>query len=153
MNIRNGTIEDIEQIIDLGKVMYEESLHYGKLNFDEDKVRQLLEWAIEAYEGILIVADDNGKIAGGFLGCIGPLWFSTDPVAHDMAIFLHPDYRHGGLGVKILKEAIVIAKQKGVFAFLVSNATGYESERVEKLFEFVGMKRLGGVYSMFVENE
>lgn len=155
LNVRYGKAEEkhIEQILDLGQVMYEESIHFGKSSFSKEKVESLLHWAINDDKGILIVATIGNEVLGGFLGCIAPLWFSEDEVAMDMAIFLHPKYRHGLIGVKLINEAFKMAKEKGVSEFMISNATGYESERVESLFEFVGMKRIGGVFVMNLENQ
>lgn len=147
-----GEEKHIEQILELGDVMYKESIHYGKSSYNKEKVESLLRWAVNDDKGIIVVATAGEKVVGGFLGCIGPLWFSEDDVAMDMAIFLHPSFRHGMIGCSLIQEALKQAKSKGVDQFMISNATGYESERVERLFEYVGMDRIGGVFIMNLEN-
>ncbi len=146
MLVRLGREEDITAMLDLGIVMHRES-GYRDYPLSIDKLHSVLLYAITSPDGLCITAvSETGEVVGGFIGGFNEHWFGHTRVAYDLALFLHPDHRGGSAGVRLLKKAFEVAKERGAVDMIVSNSTGYETERVEKLYEFVGMTRLGGVY-------
>lgn len=80
-----------------------------------------------------IVAKQNGAIVG-FAG----IWYSVDD-AHITNIVVHKNYRHLGIGSKLLEKLIDLAKSKGSLTLEVNTS----NTNAEKLYLKYGFKTLG----------
>lgn len=149
MKIENAKPDDVLALVELGALMFTESEHYRQFSIDGTKVFNLLNYLIEDPSGIVIVAREaDGRAVGGFVGGVAEMWFSSETkVMYDNALFIHPAHRKGRLAMRLIQEAFAQARAKGAAEAILSNSTGFESGRVEKLFGFIGMTRQGGVYS------
>lgn len=150
MKIENATIEDVPTLVGLAKVMAIESPNYSRFDFDSDKVFDSLCGLIENADGIVLVArTDEGELVGVFVGGITVMWFcTTTKVMTDFGFFLHPKHRGGGTAASLLQEAFRQGKEKGAAQAQITNTTGVYSEHVERLYQHVGMERIGGYYKL-----
>ena len=80
-----------------------------------------------------IVAKLNGKIVG-FAG----IWFSVDDV-HITNIVVHKDFRHQGIGSKLLEELINLSNKKASLTLEVNT----KNTNAQKLYLKYGFKNLG----------
>lgn len=153
MKIENAQKEDVIELIKLAAVMLKESPTYNPFNddFDAVKVYDMLTFMIDhPDQSIVIVArTDQGEIAGGFVGYIDVMWMmKSTKVMSDLALFMHPKHRGGSTAVNLLKEVFRLAHEKGCKQVQITNTSGVASDQVEKLYQFVGMKRNGGSYKL-----
>jgi N-acetylglutamate synthase-like GNAT family acetyltransferase len=143
--IRPATTNDIPAMVALGRLMHEESI-YAPYAFDGEKVSNLIAALITTRFGIALVEEQGGVVIGGFIGVIQQHWFGSDTCASDFALFVDPAHRTGMTGLKLIKQYIKTAREKGADQIMLANSTGVEAERVAKLFESLGFKRRGYVF-------
>jgi N-acetylglutamate synthase-like GNAT family acetyltransferase len=145
--IRPATVADIPVLVDLGQTMHKESI-FAPYNYDTEKVSELINSLITTRFGIALVAEEAGVIVGGFIGVVCEHYFGRDLQSQDLALFIAPEYRQGTTGLKLIKAYIVAAREKGAKQVMLANSTGYQPERVAKLFESLGFVRRGFVFEM-----
>jgi len=146
--LRNGTIEDLPELIALGSIMFEES-HFSAYDFDDLKTYQLLERLVLDEEGIVLVYETaEYGIMGAFVGGVTEHFFGTCRMSYDYGLFVLPEFRSTRAGYTLLKGYIQAAKDLKVDEIGIANTTGVESERVEALFTRFGFTRMGGTFTM-----
>lgn len=146
--IRTATLSDIDGIVELAKHFYGQ-MEGGR--FSEKIFRPNIRMLIKSENSIVILCEHDGKISGALIGVIDRLWYSEDFVAHDLAFAVKP--KASGLYAWLMaKQFIRWAKSKPNVVDItmqVSSGLG-EAERVGALYEALGMKKMGGCYSLFV---
>lgn len=140
-----------EQIVALGREMSMES-RFARLGYDGGMAaahaRRML--TDLAYIGFgLFTADDElvGMVSGA---CGVHLPFTRAIVAHQQLLYIAPEHRAPWQAAKLIHAFIAEARERGARDITFSNGTGYEPERVGKLFEICGLSRVGGLYVMEV---
>lgn len=147
MSIENATQEDVIALTEVGALMWAESPHYSLFDYDRNQVAGLLSFLIDDDTGIVLVVRSEGQVVGGFVGAVSKFWFSKDSkVMSDDALFIRPGFRGGFAVVRLLEEAFRQAKEKGAVEVQLANATGVFSNQVERLYQRIGMTRIGGYY-------
>lgn len=142
--IRQATFEDIPRMIEIGAVMHKES-RYRELSYCPEKLTPLLKLIIE--HGFAMVAEKDGHVFGLFIGLVEEHWFSTDKIATDLALFVEPGKR-GGLAACMLTSAFLDwAESKGAKMTDILINTGVRTEETAKLFDRLGGRSAGLVYS------
>lgn len=149
IKIRKATLDDIEQMVELGTEMHLES-EYVRYSFDPIKVAKTLTGVIEDKNGIAIVAERDGSILGGMIGYVTSHYFGNDLVASDLAVFVTSEERKGRLALKLIYSFIEQAKSLGANHISLANSTGVESDRIKALYERIGFKHVGYVFQMGV---
>lgn len=139
--VRDATPSDIEELILLAAEMFSES-QFRQYSFNPQKVADLFIALIDLRQ-ILLVAESDGKIIGGFAGGVHEHFFGDLKMSFDYALFVLPEYRASKAGLMLLKRYIEKAKELGAAEITIGNSTGVESDRVIKLFEHVGFVRYG----------
>lgn len=145
--IRNARLEDVPTLVEIGRVMHAEG-QYAAYNFDEAKLRREIDALIELDQGIALVSEENGHVVGGFIGMVHEHFFGHDKVSYDQALFLLPQHRSGFQGMKLIKEYISQAKDKGAAQITIANSTGFEMDKVASLYERLGFEHVGYVFTM-----
>jgi len=143
--IRHATLKDIPALIELGKVMHAES-RYRVLPYLPSRVERTL-LALMAGAGVVLVAEVDGEIVGGFMGTCAEHFFSSAKVAGDLAIFVAPDYRGGLLGARLIKTFVDWAKEQGAKIIDTSVTTGVMTPKTEALFARLGGELVGSVFT------
>ena len=152
MHVRPAVHGDINQFIELGREMHAESI-FHVYDFDEAKLRSYIEMLIDQDWGIALALVDGNKTVGGFLGVIVEHWFGKDKWASDVALFVAAEHRSGRAGLQLLHAYVDEAKRSGANQVVMANSTGYEPDRVARLFGKAGLKQVGYVMSMHVPKE
>jgi RimJ/RimL family protein N-acetyltransferase len=102
--------------------------------------RQRIEWWTSNPENsIILIAFDNGKIAGHLQISIGmsPRFREMG----DLFIYLHQDYQNAGLGAALMREGIRIAKERRMHRIELTIVA--DNHRAIRLYEKVGFQREG----------
>ena len=121
---------------------------YRCYNFDPLKLANTISELIEVKKGIALVAVVQGKIVGGLIGYLAEHYFGCDLAAYGLALFIDAEHRNGMVGPRLIKQYVAHARDKGASEIVFSNTTGYEMERVGRLFLRLGFSHDGYVFSL-----
>ena len=135
-----------EQIVALGREMTMES-RFARLGYVDELAtahaqRMLTEPQFIGF-GIFIDAGLVGFISGV---CGAFLPWTRAIVAHQHLLFISRAHRAPRLACRLVEMFLEEARARGSLDDSFSNGTGYEPERVGKLFEICGLSRVGGLY-------
>lgn len=145
--IRTATHEDIPRLIELGEQMHVES-RFARLPFDRDKVQALFAHLIESPDGLLLVADADGVLVGGFAGYVVEHYFARTKVASDFGLFIEPASRGGMTAPRLLKAYIEWAKAQGAVMIQAGITTGVHVEQTTRLYEKLGFRNNGQLFEL-----
>lgn len=151
--IRHATLDDVDQMVILGRHMHQESI-YRDYNYDDYKVGLMMTTVITNDAGVAIVStDETGVVNGGIIGWVSDHWFGHGKMLCDLAFFLDTSARSGMTAYRLIKSFIQYGKDFGCNQTQLSNSSGYETDRVAKLYQRSGMEHVGYVYSIKYERE
>lgn len=142
MIIRKGKETDIHAVIAMGKAMHDES-SLSDMTFDVDKCEQ---WFFSALEnGLVVIAENDGKYLGMLGAGTGELDFSKDKIAFDHLVYVIPEYRGTRLAERMIKVYILWAKEMGVKEGRINIGinSGINTERTERFYRKLGFVRSG----------
>jgi GNAT superfamily N-acetyltransferase len=146
MIVRPGRHEDVEHILDLGAQMHEEGA-YAFLPFDREKVRQLiLEMIGDPETQCVLVAEEGGRPVGGLLGYLDGYFFCDEKLACDLVLFIERPHRGGTAAARLIRAFRQWATERGARELCLAISTGVEADRIGRLYERMGLRRVGGVY-------
>lgn len=148
--IRLGDIPDIKAINELGHELLEQSVSSG-IPLDDSKFRLLVANMMGMKLGeVWVVVDDDDKPQGFLLGLVEDLFYSRQRYATDIAVYVREGYRH--LAPRLFREFIKWAKSKPrVVQITLGLASGIgDPDRVGRMYEKLGLFRVGGIYSVRV---
>jgi GNAT superfamily N-acetyltransferase len=143
MLIRDFTLSDVPEMIELGRKMQEESSFDG-LDYDFDKLMALGETYIanpEVYYAKVVT--HNGVIYAMYVGYISEYYFSKDLAAFDLLLFVHPDKRGGLAAVRLIKDFEQWAYENNAKEIRPACSTGVKSEMTRQLYESLGYETVG----------
>lgn len=148
--IRHANYDDIAALVALGRDMHAAS-RYRVLPFDAEKLSELLLVLItEGTMGIVLVAEDGGRIVGVMLGMCNPFWMSAAMVATDLALYVAPETRSLGVAKALACHFREEAIQRGAVLVQVGSTTGQPG--VGDLYQSIGFKPVGEVLAWEVND-
>lgn len=142
--IRPATLDDLPRLLALGRAMHAES-RYSVLSYSADKVLNMLMLVMQ--RGLVLVAERDGQVIGGFAGIVEPHWFSTDLIATDLALFVEPNKRGGFAAAALVGGFLDWAEQRGAKMTDILINTGVRIEATAKLFDRLGGTQAGLIYT------
>lgn len=95
--------------------------------------------------GYLKVLTVDGKVVGGFWGCLTHMPWSSTPIAQDIIIFVNREHR--GYGRLLVADWVKWAASVGAKEVCLSTASGIETESTCSFFEKLGFHKVGYMYS------
>lgn len=136
-----------EQIVALGREMTMES-RFARLGYDDGLAGAHAARMVSlGYIGFGVFTDD-GDLVGFISGVCGAfLPWTPAIVARQHLLYITPAHRAPWLAAKLIQAFVAEAKERGALDIVLENGTGYEPERVGKLFEICGGTRVGGLYA------
>lgn len=147
--IRHATVDDIPELVRMGYTMHQES-RYAELDFDPEMYAGALLYANA--QGLVFVAEADGKLVGGFAGRIAEYFFGRDTFSHDLMTYVRPEYR-GRTGWLLIKRYLAEAKASGVKSIYIGESADILPQRVRKLYERLGFTPAGNSYVYTPDNE
>lgn len=142
--IRHATIEDIPKLVECGSRFLQYS-PYGRydVEYSFESSQEFLEGILANDNGVIIVMDHDGVIAGGLVGLLNCAWFAPGVVtAHELAWWVDPEHRQGVEGIKLVKEFERWAKEKGAKFVTLTDLIIGEEYPVGKLIGRMGYKEI-----------
>lgn len=142
---RDALVSDLPRIVEI----YNHAVATRKCSCDLDPTT--VEARRQSFDGHtpkhrpLWVAEDSSKPGQGAIGYLGFFHFMNERpgyfITADLAIYLHPDYQHRGLGSYLLAQAIQLGPTLGIETL---TATIFASNEASiRLFEKFGFERWG----------
>ena len=94
--------------------------------------------------GYLKVLSVDGKIVGGFWGCLTNMPWSSTLIAQDIIVFVNKEYR--GYGKLLIEDWLKWSESMGAKEVCLSTGSGIKTEVTCKLFERYGFRKVGYMY-------
>ena len=143
--MRRATKEDVPRLLELGRAMHAES-RFREFKFDGDKVTRFLSAMMGNSSMILLV--DGEPVHGMLIAYVQPFWWGSDLESFDLVLYVTPEARGKSSAIRLVNEYKRIARKMGVSDPRISTGTGIETERTGKLFERLGFKGAGLMFSL-----
>ena len=147
MIIRKFARRDIPLMARLGR-QYWETSNFKTLNFSIKKCHALGEIMLVDKRYFAIVAEEESKIIGMFMGYISEWPFGDEYIATDLLVYIDPLYRKGATGLRMLKEFEQWAKEQGVNQLRPGTSVGNKKQLLS-FYRRLGYKTVG--YSFLKE--
>lgn len=127
--------------------------HWEDIALNKDKIKLNPDW--DAYyvleqAGVLKIftAREGDKLVGYFVVIIQyNMHYKDHLFASNDIIFLHPDYRKGRTGIKLIQFAEKCLKEDGVSVLTINTKV---HKPFDKLMEFLGFGLIERVYSKYI---
>lgn len=144
MIIRPATFKDIDQMVELGLEMHQES-RFKLLEYHPDKTALSMRLMLDKPDHLVLVAEIDGLIIGGFAGYALEHWCSHDRVAGDYFLFISQQFRGGTLALRLVRAYMEWAQEQGVKRELIGLgiSTGVLTARTQRLYERLGFEATG----------
>jgi GNAT superfamily N-acetyltransferase len=136
--IRQGTVDDIPRIIEMGRHLCD-STSYKHITMSPERVRVTCETMIT--HGFFIVAEKDGEVIGAMLGDVFQPWYSEDKLGIDYTFWIEPEHRNGLLAVKMMKAFETWCISMGAKQIRPGIGTG--DKGAERLYSAMGYKPMG----------
>ncbi len=146
--IRQAAIADVPRLVELGAQMHAESPRFSRLAFDAEKLAAFLGSAVNAPHVLVLVAERDDQIVGGFVGLALEHWCSRDLVATDLALFIEPRKRGGLIASRLVRAYLDWAERRGAKLIQLGITTGVATLATERLYEVLGLSRCGSIYEV-----
>ena len=142
LKVRQGDVDDIVQLVELGREMHAEAPSFSQMDYDPAKLLQLGVMLSEQ-GGMFLAEKDDKEIVGMFLGVIVPHYFGNDLMANDLCLFVKKEHRGSTAAPRLVKAFEQWAWANGVKVLRFGISTGVEAKRTMKLYEKLGYSQNG----------
>lgn len=142
---RRAVPGDLPQIMSLAREMHAET-SFSTLSFSDSKAATEVMSCIMNPNTFVCVAEDQGQVVGMIAAYLSQPYFSDDLVVYDHIWFVGKAGRGSLVGSRMLKHVAEWGRLCGAKAVFVTLGSDVSQERVGKLVEKLGYRRLGGYY-------
>lgn len=143
--IRPATTADISDLVALGEAMHGES-QYARFTWNARKVCGLMDWLLANDDGLLLVAELEGRVVGGFLGMVADHWCLDTKLATDFALYVEPGRRGGIQAARLVKAYREWAQGRGAPEPELGITTGVNEAATARLFQSQGFRPAGQLF-------
>lgn len=147
MKIRNADEADIPQLLDMAAQFCEASGHADNAAFDPASMERTLRGLIAGDDGILLVAEHGGRLAGMAGGLVYPLYFAAGRVTgQELFWWVEPVFRGSGAALALLRGLEGAAQEKGAGTFIMGALESLRPGAVGSLYERSGYRPMEHLY-------
>jgi len=143
--LREATLDDLDQLVELGRRMVGESPRFSLLEFDAQRLAAMLRAAIASPDAFTWVCDIDSQVVGCLFAVLTPHWMSSDLTACDLALFMLPEHRGTLAPARLLNAYAAWARASGAKHRLLGVMTGVNTDETVRLCERLGWRRAGVV--------
>ena len=148
MIIRNMDISEIDKLTEGAREFFSESeAFHGE--FCPEIFKVTWEFIYESNQGVIIVLDDNGEIAGAIGGMAVPDCITGILSATEM--FWYTRKQHRGQGLRLLSAYEAWAKERGCKKVRMVHLYDLMPDKLRKLYEKRGYREIETTYEMGVD--
>lgn len=152
LKIRQGDVDDIVQLVQLGEEMHAEAPSFNQMDYDPKKLMQL-GLMLSEQGGMFLAEKEDNEVIGMFLGVIVPHFFGSDLMANDLCLFVKKEYRGGTAAPRLIKAFEKWAFANGAKVLRYGVSTGVEAERTLKLYEKLGYTQTGYLVDKYYQSK
>ena len=134
MTIREATLEDIPDLIDMGMRFHAGSAYSALLQPSKAVVASSLRMLIESDSGAVFVQEREGELTGAILGIIVPHFVTGETVLGELSWWV--DEGHRGAGLRLLAKLEGWARENGATKSTVIEPMG--NPRIGQVYERMG---------------
>ena len=131
MDVRTALPSDMEEIMDMCRSLHEEN---GLFPMNEERVRSVIDMALQRKGGILGVIGNAGKIEGMIYIMICQHWSSEEWHLEELFAYVKPEFRGMGPANKLLKFAKKCAKELNM-ALIIGIVSNTRTESKVSLYK------------------
>lgn len=146
MTIREAIERDIPALLEMGRRFFAVSGYEPLTCYDSRSMEKTLRSLLSDGNGILLVAETGGGIAGMAGGMIYPFYFADSHMTgQELFWWVDPEYRGGGPGPKLLEHMERTAREKGAQSFVMGALAARRPDRTGALYRrrgYVPMEHL-----------
>jgi len=139
--IRPMTGDDIDEVVELAAVMYQESANYRRMGFSPERVREMAAMVVQ--NGFAMVAVKDGRMIGLMAGSLIQPVFSRDLMACDFLLYVLPQHRGGTAAIRLVNAYMEWAKQGGVKLITVGVTAGIDNDAAIAFYKAMGFRAIG----------
>lgn len=147
---REMRMTDIPTIVLMGEQMAQESPVYREYTYSPEDTAGIMINAVKQRTDLPRIAwvfEEDEELVGFFVGQISRVPGFDARIARDMALYLTPEARGGGIVIRLLKKLVSDFKQwgreHGAKATHIDISTGITPDRTKRLYETLGGKQTG----------
>jgi RimJ/RimL family protein N-acetyltransferase len=128
--------EDKEALVSMYGSMSPEAITWGMPPYDRARIER---WTSNPSNTINLLARSENRVVGHLQ--VSSMPFSRRKGVGELFIYIHQDFQNLGLGTKMMKRAIDLAKERGLHRLGLTVVT--DNHRAIKVYEKVGFKKEG----------
>ena len=132
-----------ERVLMLAREMHAESVTHRNMPLDEPGLAAQLLAAAKAPDSYCRIAVRGEDVLGGFLGQIGPGFFTTERGAKELVWFVKPSARGSRAAIMLLADFEIWGRFKGARKCFLSQSTGVAVDETARLFVRLGYRVVG----------
>jgi L-amino acid N-acyltransferase YncA len=141
--IRLADEADIPTIVAMGRDMFAMS-SFAPLTYAPEKVAAFLRAGMDT--GLLMVAEEEGEIAGFMHGFVATPWYSTDRMGCESFLYVRPQSRGTRAALMMLRAWVRWCQEAG--AVQLRPGTAASSPEADRLYQALGFEPVGALYVM-----
>lgn len=146
-HVRVATPEDFPAWMALVEQLHERCV-YQPIPLDRSRCLRAFAQCNNSALGTVLLADGPDGLEGFLIGIAQPLWWANAKYATDLAFYAS----RSGAGASLAKRFLSWAKAlPGVAEITLGVSSGIDPERTGQLYERLGLRRVGGIYTMMVK--
>jgi GNAT superfamily N-acetyltransferase len=142
--IRDLALSDIPALMQIAELMHVESL-YSEYPLNRDRTKFILEELIPKEEVYTKGVEVDGSLVGVFLGEVTTDLWAEVQVARDIILYMIPEHRGGGHGVRLLKGFRKWAEPLSDIV-VISVFAGIDNEKMSGLLDRLGYSDAGSLH-------
>lgn len=144
--IRFATLDDIPDMVHIGKAYYDWSAESSLVEYDVPSVSKYVQQAILRPDQIALVATIDGKVVGGIIGVFGPMYINNKVVVlKETAFYVMPEHR-GATGKALIKGFEDVAKTHNVSLVYLGAHVKANQKVMERYYNKQGYSKLDAVF-------
>ena len=157
--IRPGCERDLPPLLALSKALRDESETFRAISIDPAKLTGVLRRAIDPADdrACVFVCETSGKLRGAVLAVTSEYFFSRERFAADLFLYVEPASRRGLMGGVIARRLWESYRDwaiaRGVRDVRNGVSTGIAIDAAHRFFTSLGMRHLGGLYTLAIETK
>ena len=149
MMIRKATLDDVPLLMLFADWLEDESARYKRLGVNKEKVVSHFTAIIENEDiGVILLAEQNGVVLGGFAGGVYSDWMTDSLLTFDYVNYVMPECRGLKIGEKLVAEFVKWSKQRGAKLVQCGTATGITPDKTIEMYKRCGFREQGRFLEM-----
>jgi GNAT superfamily N-acetyltransferase len=152
VKLRFAIAEDVPRIVELGRMMREES-RFVAMPYAEEKLSRNLYGLLGLQNNqqthcCLVATNEANEIIGCLIGALEEFFFTNAKSANSILLWVTPRYRGSSAAVKLIGAFRDWANMRSADELCIAVASGVTIRRTDRFLRRLGFVQTGGNYMM-----